>query len=318
MSNKSYINGKGFEYACIEIFYTELAKIIKNVTKNEDKCYSNNKKAWSSLDKKDKESLNLGAEALFKTISSLEPSMIDCNSEHLKLFLQEDKKGEIGDVRDLVIERKDINWEIGFSLKHNNFAVKHNRLSENLDFGKKWYNVACSEKYFGAVRIVFENLKALKLEGKKWNELKNKEEDVYKPILNAFKDEIINASNNNKNVVKKLVEYMLGKYDFYKAICLDSRKTTQIQVFNMHGTLNRASSENKPTRRIKIVNLPTRIVKFDFKPNSKNTLELYLNKGWQFSFRIHNASTKVEPSVKFDVQIIGMPTNILTINSNWN
>lgn len=54
------------------------------------------------------------------------------------------------------------------------------------------------------------------------------------------------------------------------------------------------------------------------KPKSNNTLELYLNNGWQFSFRIHNASTLIEPSLKFDVQIMGMPTNIIVINCQWN
>ena len=52
----------------------------------------------------------------------------------------------------------------------------------------------------------------------------------------------------------------------------------------------------------------------DFKPESKNTIELYMNEGWQFSFRIHNASTIVEPSLKFDIQIEGMPTSIISIN----
>ncbi|WP_279526594.1 HaeIII family restriction endonuclease [Mesocricetibacter intestinalis] len=29
---------------------------------------------------------------------------------------------------------------------------------------------------------------------------------------------------------------------------------------------------------------------------------------------MHNASTKVESSLKFDIQIIGMPTTIISIN----
>ena len=33
----------------------------------------------------------------------------------------------------------------------------------------------------------------------------------------------------------------------------------------------------------------TRIVSLEYKPDSKNTLELYLDGGWQFSFKIHNA-----------------------------
>ena len=44
---------------------------------------------------------------------------------------------------------------------------------------------------------------------------------------------------------------------------------------------------------------------------------MFMDEGWQFSFRIHNASTKVEPSLKFDVQIVGMPTTIISINCMW-
>ena len=44
---------------------------------------------------------------------------------------------------------------------------------------------------------------------------------------------------------------------------------------------------------------------------------MYLNNGWQLSFRIHNAKTEVEPSLKFDIQFIGMPTTILTIECKW-
>lgn len=33
---------------------------------------------------------------------------------------------------------------------------------------------------------------------------------------------------------------------------------------------------------------------------STNAVEMFLDNGWQLSFRIHNASTKVEPSLKFN------------------
>ena len=52
-------------------------------------------------------------------------------------------------------------------------------------------------------------------------------------------------------------------------------------------------------------------------PDRNNTVELYMDGGWQFTFRIHNAATKVEPSLKFDVQIVGMPTAIITIDCHW-
>ena len=39
--------------------------------------------------------------------------------------------------------------------------------------------------------------------------------------------------------------------------------------------------------------------------------------GWQFSFRIHNASTIVEPSLKFDIQFVGEPTSVSVIRCKW-
>ncbi|RPD37239.1 HaeIII family restriction endonuclease, partial [Candidatus Liberibacter solanacearum] len=31
--------------------------------------------------------------------------------------------------------------------------------------------------------------------------------------------------------------------------------------------------------------------------------------GWNISFRLHNASSKVEPSLKFDIQLVKTPIN---------
>lgn len=43
-----------------------------------------------------------------------------------------------------------------------------------------------------------------------------------------------------------------------------------------------------------------------------------MNNGWQFSFRIHNTEHAVKPSLKFDVQIEGMPATIMSIHRKWN
>lgn len=59
---------------------------------------------------------------------------------------QKDKASEFGDVRDIVIRRNDINWEIGLSIKHNHSTVKHCRLSHVLDFGNEGYGITCSKK----------------------------------------------------------------------------------------------------------------------------------------------------------------------------
>lgn len=76
-------------------------------------------------------------------------------------------------------------------------------------------------------------------------------------------------------------------------------------------------SKVKWKMKIYIIISSTRIVSLDFKPNSLTTLELYLNNGWQFTFRIHNAEKEVKPSLKFDIQIVGMPTSIISIDSKW-
>ena len=131
-------------------------------------------------------------------------------------------------------------------------------------------------------------------------------------------DEIIRSSNSNAEVPQRMVEYLLGEFDFYKVISIDSRRITQIQTYNLHGRLNQASRISKPKIEVPIAYLPTRIVSLEFKPNSTNTVELYMDGGWQFSFRIHNASTKVETSLKFDIQIVGMPTTIISIDCKWH
>ena len=113
-----------------------------------------------------------------------------------------------------------------------------------------------------------------------------------------------------------MVEYLLGEFDFYKVIGIDS-KQTQVQSYNLRGTLNKEGIKRKRSAKLPIASLPTRIVSLEFRPGSKNTLELYLDRGWQFSFRIHNEATKVETSLKFDIQIIGMPTTIISIDCKW-
>jgi len=152
----------------------------------------------------------------------------------------------------------------------------------------------------------------------KWSDLHDKEGDVYIPLLSAFINEIKKANLVDPLFPKRMVEYLLGEYDFYKVISIDSKKATNIQSFNLRGTLNQSSKTRKPDIVVPIAELPDELVAIKMKKDSNNTVELYLNNGWQFSFRIHNASTIVEPSLKFDIQFTGMPTEIVLIACQWN
>ena len=124
------------------------------------------------------------------SIFDLEPRIIEDGNDEIELFIQTDQHGEQGDVRDILIVRRKIAWEIGLSLKHNHFAVKHSRLSKTIDFGQIWYDIPCSDEYWSNVIPVFEYLTREKAKGTKFSELPSKENDVYVPILKAFISEI--------------------------------------------------------------------------------------------------------------------------------
>ena len=316
MSNQSNNQGRAYEYICLltlndEINQFRQSRIIEN------SAFFAAQNAWDSMNIEFQRVLTESAFAAVATIFDMEPLIIEQEDDDLTLMIQTDNEGQEGDVRDIVISRKDIKWEIGLSIKHNHFAVKHSRLGGGLDFGRKWFGVPCSENYWNNIKPIFDYLREEKANQTNWSDLPAKENGVYIPLLEAFIQEVKDSCLIDESVPQKMVEYLLGEFDFYKVISIDSRRITQIQTYNLHGTLNMPSKANNPTIEVPVASLPTRIVSFDFKPNSNNTVELYMDGGWQFNFRIHNASTKVEPSLKFDIQIIGMPTTIISIDCSW-
>lgn len=317
MSNQSNVIGRAYEYICMIILNEEVNK-VRTSEIEENSSFDVARNCWECVDLDMQQSLKKSAITAVYTIFDLEPMILEDGDDKLVLKLQQDSEGEIGDVRDIIIVRRDIKWEIGLSIKHNHFAVKHSRLAKTLDFGEKWFGVKCSEQYWNDIKPVFTYLETEKVLETKWSDLPDKENDVYKPILNAFIEEIKRSYKEHPELPRKLVEYLLGEYDFYKVISIDNRRVTQIQTYNLRGTLNKPSQRENPKTIIPVASLPTRIVNIDFKPQSNNTVELYLDGGWQFSFRIHNASTLVETSLKFDIQIIGMPTTIISIECLWN
>lgn len=317
MSNQSNDKGRAYEYICLQTLFREInsirpAEIIDNSS------FHAAARAWESIDVKTRDILMISAKAAVATLFDMEPMIIEKDDDCLELYIQPDTKGEAGDVRDIIIVRREFRWEIGLSIKHNHFAVKHSRLGKNLDFGSRWFGVPCSEDYWNEIRPIFMYLENEKRCEKKWSELPSKAEDVYIPLLNAFVNEIQRSNLSYDDIPRKMVEYLLGEFDFYKVISIDNKNVTQIQSYNLRGTLNQPSRKEQPKILVPVSCLPTRIVSLGFKPGSDNTVELYMDGGWQFSFRIHNASTYVETSLKFDIQIIGMPTSIISINCSWN
>ena len=180
MSNFSNNQGRAYEYICLlslqkEIATKRPAQIIENSSLDAAK------NAWNTLSADEKITYERSANAAVSTIFALEPLIVEDGDDMLELFIQPDQQGEQGDVRDILIVRRKIAWEIGLSLKHNHFAVKHSRLSKTIDFGQIWYDIPCSDEYWSNVIPVFEYLTREKAKGTKFSELPSKENDVYVP-----------------------------------------------------------------------------------------------------------------------------------------
>ncbi|WQZ29345.1 HaeIII family restriction endonuclease [Helicobacter pylori] len=310
MSDKSNNQGRAYEYAwclALEQKLSVFKKVVVDKQNGFNACY----RAYESLEKSLQERYLESAKQGVLLLLDCEPllsEVIGSSQNGITLSLQKDKLGEMGDVRDILIYFD--RFCIGLSIKHNHDALKHSRLSKNLDFGEKWLGVGVSQNYKDTIKPLFEKLENAKKEGMLWRDFPNKEQEIYAPLLQAFKKEVLRIDENKKNKVpQKMVEYLLGKYDFYKAILLEREQKTKLEAYHFNNTLNR-SVKNKPKRIIPLSKLPTRMIYFDFKPKSFNTLELVLDEGWSFSLRIHNASSRVEPSLKFDIKLLSIPMSV--------
>ncbi len=314
----STIHGKAFEYACILALIKNL-KDIRPFEISKNSSYSIAKEKYENeITAIEQQEMLMSANVGISEILKMEPKIIEDDKTLLTISLQPDTIAtKQGDVRDILIIRKNIEWEIGISVKHNHSALKHSRLSRNLDFGKIWLEKKCSNEYFKEIEPIFNFLDDCKKNNLKWKELKNKDTNVYLPLLFAFKKELLQI-NSKKNVTSNLVKYLIGSNgnDYYKLMS-NKNRTTTIIPFNIYGTLNLSSKNTKPKIKVPKIELPTKILDFSFKEKSNTTLILTLNNSWVISFRIHNASTYVEPSLKFDIQLKGIPSDIFYINKAW-
>ena len=307
-------NGKAFEYALLLALVEQLESITQ-VSVIETSALSVAKRFFDDFDSTEQNNFIKSAQNAISFLREIEPPLSNsiADDDILEIRLASDAEGQTGDVRDVLTIRSKQSWEIGISAKNNHRAVKHPRLSNTIDFGEKWLGLPCSDQYFADIRPIFDHLKAIKNDDKtaKWvDSFDNIGADVYRPILEAFKTELLRLNAQHPSILaERLVTYLIGNKDFYKVI--GGKKKVEILAFNLHGTLGKSIAGIRPKAPITKIKLPTRLIECDFKPNSQNTLLAVLDEGWQISFRIHNASSKVEPSLKFDVNLIGAPYTLV-------
>ena len=278
-------NGKALEFAVAKSFSELLSVEILDSpsSKNARVCY---------------ERVNEALRIRFDDASKKSASHIIEKEEILRngatsIWLASDSLGQDGDVRDVIIncgEKK-----IGFSCKTNHSAFKHSRLSGKADFIKSWgiNESGCSNDYWNKVKPIFAELTIIRKESAGaalWKIQPDVANRFYWPILDAFESEINRLSQNpstQAQTASKLVSYIVGFQDFYKIV----------------GTLSVTKTR-----------LPDQIIGIDRLDGGKFSKTIRLNRGFTFNFRIHSASSRVEPSLKFDVTAISLPPSEIYTN----
>lgn len=311
-NSKQMITGKAFEYALLTQFEEKL-KFKTHVEIINNSSLAIAKECFDLTSEKDQSDYLLTASFTVNFIMDIEPRLShDLGlKDTLQLEILSDDYGKLGDVRDVLAIRLLQKWEIGVSAKNNHHAVKHSRLSPTIDFGEKWVGTNVSQDYFNSIKPIFDHLQSLREGSKgtmKWKEMDNHHCTVYVPILQAFIDEIKKLASLDVDFASKMVSYLIGNKDFYKVI--KSKNSVEIHAYNINGTLNLPFDTIEPKYKTPIVPLPTKVIDISFKEGSKTTIIITMDNDWTLSFRIHNASTKVEASLKFDINLLKSPNKL--------
>ncbi|WP_419392707.1 HaeIII family restriction endonuclease [Cytobacillus praedii] len=310
------VNGKALEFAFLQSLEQTLSPQTNVMVINSSQLQTA-QSAYLSLPQTTQQRMRAGADSGINTILQLEPRLIHGNGT-LQLSIQPDSAGQAGDVRDVIGVRSTEGWEVGISCKNNHAALKHSRLSATIDIGDSWFGYMSTADYFQQVVPIFDELSALRTQGTLWSQIPDKATQYYVPVLNALVDELWRLDRIYPGQIpQRLLTYLLGRFDFYKAIVKPGRRTTEIQGFNLQGTLNQGATGVRSTLRMPHLRLPTRFYDIHFKPNSDNTILIVCDEGWTISARVHNASSRVEPSLKLDVQLVGLPPTIFRQTLGW-
>lgn len=276
-------SGKAFEYGIA----SQSANLL-NAELTDNVPMQNARRAYDRFPADEQGRIDMAADEAITFLQGFEPRLGVATS----VRLQADNAGRVGDVRDVVIQTEQ--GEVGISAKHRNTSLKHSRLSGTLDFGNSWYGIPCSDDYWNLVRPIFRDLRSRRQAGELWRELPNKWDDYYVPVLGAFVEEVRQYAN-----LTDMMQYLLaGAHDYYKVV--KENGTVTLQSFNVNNTLGWGQR----------VPMPDELIRIAVQPNARNTAIMVANNGWQLSFRLHNASSRIEASLKFDVKLIGTPERL--------
>lgn len=295
-------NGKAFEYAVAKALATAL-----DVPIIESQEFQRSKSSYEKVIRKLQERFPVAASLAVQHIIEKESATL-VSRQPQGIWIASDSLGQKGDVRDVIV--KCSNSEIGISCKTNHDDFKHSRLSGTANFVKKWGldPEGCSQDYWDSVKPLFAELKEIRRSsGAKalWSDQKDVPNRFYWKVLDAFEAELLRLtapdSPRASEVTKNLISYIIGNHDFYKVISRPDQ--VEIQGFNLVGTL--AVSKTR---------YPEHVIGIDRLDGGQYSKTVRFNRGFTFNFRIHSASSRVEPSLKFAVSAISLPPSEIYTN----
>lgn len=151
---------------------------------------------------------------------------------------------------------------------------------KNGDFGEKLYDIPCSDTYWKTVVPIFEKLE--KFQSSSWKDLKDKEETIYTPLIEAFLKELKVAFSKKGTVEKFFTSLEIKK--MYK------KELTTLGV---------------PIEFISHLQYPTRFVDY-VTFLDKGFFDLFFDR-WSLRFTIQHVFVNVRPCLKLKVSLVGVP-----------
>ena len=115
-TEQSMIMGKAYEYACLQTIHDQVSG-HRPVIIEENSSFTVAKQCFERVTETVQQNMLKSAAAGINLIIQMEPKIIEDGRDALTIFLQPDNIARTGDIRDVIIIRRDIKWEIGISVK---------------------------------------------------------------------------------------------------------------------------------------------------------------------------------------------------------
>ena len=300
MSGRQKASGNAFEYALANQLACAAGVRLKTRAREDAATNEAADKAGKDFfgrDSKSRRWLARAAGAAVSHITGLEEKML-AQADGMHVRMLPDSAGQAGDPRDIVLPVG--KSALAISAKLNNDTVKNPRLQfENPDFAAAWgLGVEISPAYCEAVGAVAGRVDEAKKSGlKNWGELPELHNEVYAPLLLAFRDEIFRIASGDSGACRNFAGFMVGKPDYYKVMAYRKRNSVVVQGYNFGRTL----ACRRPS-------FPDSLISAT--PYRGTTLVLTFDGGWVFTMRIHTAESRITRSLKWDVKIIGHPSDL--------